>query len=107
MHEASSTNKSSKLDLAIAAQGYDIIILTETHLDSSIPDGGIFPSNYSVFRRDRKLNGRYGGGVLIATRDHIKAVPRHSTERFRVHLRRSSVHIQPQSHRGSFLSTTQ
>ena len=68
-------NKSSKLDLAIAALGYDIIVLTETHLDSSIPDGEIFPSTYSVFRRDRKLNGRYGGGVLIATRDHIKAVP--------------------------------
>ena len=32
-------NKSSKLDLAIAALGYDIIVLTETHLDSSIPDG--------------------------------------------------------------------
>ena len=69
-------NKSSKLDLAIAAQGYDIIVLNETHLDSSIPDGEIFPSNYSVFRRDRMLNGRYGGGVLIATRDRVKAVPR-------------------------------
>lgn len=41
-------NKSSKLDLAIAALGYDIIVLTETHLDSSIPDGEIFPSTYSV-----------------------------------------------------------
>ena len=69
-------NKSSKLDLAIAALGYDIIVLTETHLDSSIPDGEIFPSDFSVFRRDRKLNGRHGGGVLIATRDHIKAVLR-------------------------------
>lgn len=73
-------NKSSKLDLAIAALGYDIIVLTETHLDSSIPDGEIFPSNYSVFRRDRKLNGRHGGGVLIATREHIKAVPRDTTQ---------------------------
>ena len=35
----------------------------------------MFPSNYSVFRRDRKLNGRYGGGALIATRDHIKRFP--------------------------------
>ena len=67
-------NKSSKLDLTIAALGYDIIVLTETHLDSSIPDGEVFPSGHSVFRRDRKLNERHGGGVLIATRDHIKAV---------------------------------
>ena len=52
-----------------------MIVLTETHLHSSIPDGEIFASNYSIFRRDRKLNGRHGGGVLIATQDHIKAVP--------------------------------
>ena len=69
-------NKSNKLDLAIAALGSDISALTETHLDSSIPDGEIFFSNYSVFRRDRKLNGRHGAEVLIATRHHIKAVPR-------------------------------
>lgn len=67
-------HQSSTLDLTIAALGYDIIVLTETHLDSSIPDSEIFPSNYSVFRWDRKLNGCHGGGVLIATRDHIKAV---------------------------------
>lgn len=39
-------------------------------------DCEIFPNNYTVFRRDRKLNGRHGRGVLIATRDHIKTVPR-------------------------------
>lgn len=36
------------------------------------------PRNYSVSRRDRKLNGRHGGGVLIATRDHIKSVLYHT-----------------------------
>jgi len=35
-----------------------------------------FPVAIRFFRRDRKLNGRHGGGVLIATRDNIKAVPR-------------------------------
>lgn len=55
--------------------------LTETHLDSSIPDGEIFPANYTVFRRDRKLNGRHGGGVLIATRGYIKAVPRDTLQK--------------------------
>ena len=58
-------NKSSKLDLTIAALGYDMIVLTETHLDSSIPDYEIFPSNYSVFRRDRKLNGRHHTVYLL------------------------------------------
>ena len=68
-------NKTSRLQLDIASSSYDIITLTETHLDDSISDGEILPSNYTVFRRDRKINGRSGGGVLIATRDYIKAVP--------------------------------
>ena len=69
-------NKTSKLELDIASSSYDIITLTETHLDDSISDGEILPSNYTIFRRDRKINGRSGGGVLIATRDYIKDVPR-------------------------------
>lgn len=69
-------NQTSKLELDITSSRYDIILLTETHLDNSMSDGEIFPNNYTVFRRDRKLNGRHGGGVLIATRDHIKTVPR-------------------------------
>ena len=73
-------NKTSKLELNIATSCYDIIVLTETHLDNSVSDGEILPSKYTVFRRDRKLNGCHGGGVLIATRDHIKVVPRDSSQ---------------------------
>ena len=40
----------------------------------------IIPSNYTVFRRDGKINGRSGGGVLIATCDYIKAVPRDTSQ---------------------------
>ena len=57
-----------------------IIALTETHLDNSISDSEILPNNYLVFRRDRKSNGRHGGGVLIAVRNHIKAIPRESLQ---------------------------
>ena len=52
-------------------RNYDLIVLTETHLDHSILDSEIFPSHYTVFRKDRKINGRHGGGVLIAVRDYI------------------------------------
>lgn len=68
------------LELNIASSSYDIITLTETHLDDSISDGEILPSNYTVFSRDRKINGRSGGGVLIATHDYIKAVPRDTSQ---------------------------
>ena len=57
-------NKKSKLELDIAASRYDIIALTETHLDNSISDCEILPNNYLVSRRDRKSNGRHVGGVL-------------------------------------------
>ena len=36
---------------------YDIIVLTETHLDDGIGDSEIFPNCYTVFRRElRKLD---------------------------------------------------
>jgi hypothetical protein len=69
-------NKVNKLDLEIANGSYDIIVLTETHLDSSIGDAEIFPDNYTVFRRDRNINERHGGGVLIAVLNSINVYPR-------------------------------
>lgn len=61
-----------RAELSVLYQrNYDLIVLTETHLDHSILDSEIFPSHYTVFRKDRKINGRHGGGVLIAVRDYI------------------------------------
>ena len=62
-------NKVDMLHLEVANKAYDVVVLVETHLDSSIADGEIFPANYLVFRRDRMCNGHYGGGVLIAVRE--------------------------------------
>ena len=79
-------NKVDMLHLEVANKAYDVVVLAkfqntpplvETHLDSSIADGEIFPANYLVFRRDRMCNGRYGGGVLIAVRDTFKSSLRH------------------------------
>ena len=74
-------NKRSRLELDIAVSRYDIIALTKTHLDNSISDSEILPNNYLVFRRDRQSNGHYGGGVLIAVRNYIKAFPHESLQR--------------------------
>ena len=60
------------LHLEVANKVYDIVVLVETHLDSSIADGEFFFFNYLVFRRDRMCNGRCGGGVLIAVHDTFK-----------------------------------
>ena len=61
------------LHLEVANKAYDVVVLVETHLDSSIADSEIFPANYLVFRRDRMCNGRCGGGVLIAVSDTFKS----------------------------------
>ena len=42
-------------------------------MDSSVLDSELFPSIYTVFRRDRAKNGRQGGGILIAVRDTLRA----------------------------------
>ena len=50
------------------------MVFMETHLDCSILDSGLFPSIYTVFRRDRSQNGRRdGAGILIAVRDTLRA----------------------------------
>ena len=66
-------NKVDMLHMEVANKAYDVVVLVETHLDSSIADGEYFPANYLVFRRDRMCNGRRGGGVLIAVRDTFKS----------------------------------
>ena len=73
-------NKTSRLELDIPSSSCDIITLTETHLDDSISDGEILPATYTVFRRARKINGLSGVGVLIATRDYIKTLPRDTSQ---------------------------
>eukprot|EP00745_Piridium_sociabile_P045808 TRINITY_DN9988_c0_g2_i1.p1 TRINITY_DN9988_c0_g2~~TRINITY_DN9988_c0_g2_i1.p1 ORF type:complete len:264 (+),score=32.88 TRINITY_DN9988_c0_g2_i1:50-841(+) len=47
----------------------DVIIGTETWLDSTIADTEFLPPSYKAFRRDRN---REGGGVLIAVSDSIE-----------------------------------
>ncbi|XP_045456460.1 uncharacterized protein LOC123666411 [Melitaea cinxia] len=54
---------------------YDIIVLTETWLNSSILNCELFGGGYVVYRRDRETAGfsssREGGGVLIAVNNRI------------------------------------
>ena len=65
-------NKIAKLQTEIASNSFDIIVFTETHLDSSITDAKIFGSEYCSYRKDRQQGGRSGGGVLVASKRWIK-----------------------------------
>ena len=62
-------NKKPELDLLLDTTKPDVIIGTETWLDSSISSSEYFPAGrYNVYRRDRPPNskGQSHGGVLIA-----------------------------------------
>lgn len=67
-----------KIDLLeVEAQPYDILVFTETWLNSNIPDKDLYIPNFNLpFRCDRK--DRIGGGVTIYVRDRLHAVVCHN-----------------------------
>ena len=64
----STKNKVADLAVCIGKYNPDTIIGTETHLDNSVNSSELFPSNYSVIRKDRNFDNSKGG-VLIAMKD--------------------------------------
>jgi Reverse transcriptase (RNA-dependent DNA polymerase)/Endonuclease/Exonuclease/phosphatase family len=55
---------------------YTAVALTETWLNSSIHSSELFPSSWTVLRRDRQIPGvSRGGGVLFACRPPLSAIP--------------------------------
>lgn len=64
-----------KLNIGLLSPSPDIVCLIETWLHPGILDAELGLHNYTVFRRDRHNynNAPYGGGVLIAVKNHLKA----------------------------------
>ena len=52
--------------------GIDVLILTESKLDQSIPNNIVTLSGFhEPIRHDRQINGRHGGGVLVYIAEHL------------------------------------
>ena len=50
----------------------NVLILTESKLDQTIPNNLItLPGYHEPLRRDREINGRHGGGVLVYIADNL------------------------------------
>ena len=64
-------NKIIDTHTLLETQDIDILIGTETHLDSTINTSEIFPSKFTVYRKDRN---RQGGGVCIAINNTIPSM---------------------------------
>lgn len=64
---------------------YDVIILVETWLNSTVYDHEFLDERYNVFRRDRSstcsfINKREGGGVCIAVHKKLQVIRKFSWE---------------------------
>lgn len=78
MNCGSLTNKEEELQHVIDEIHPDIVCLTETWFDDSIPSNAFVPENYSIIRKDRdetfkqKYGRNRGGGVAVLYKKHIK-----------------------------------
>ena len=54
-----------ELRILLDDQYIDILAIKETKLDGSISDQEVKVVGYDVIRRDRTVNGRFGGGVCF------------------------------------------
>ena len=65
-----------ELRIVLDGQSIDILAINETRLDGSISDQDVKIVGYVVIRRDRTVNGRFGGGVCFYIRSNINYVVR-------------------------------
>ena len=61
--------KKELLEIELKSSNVDIVIGSETHLDSCINDSEVIPGNYVCYRRDR--SDAYGGVILIVKKELI------------------------------------
>ena len=69
LNAQSLSNKIDEIHCLIDEEKPDIITITETWLNHTIPSSDIITSSYTVYRKDRS-EGR-GGGVLIAVQNKL------------------------------------
>lgn len=58
------SNKLAELKTIACNENYDILCLTETHLNPNITDAEIYIDNFTIFRGDRKDNREKGGSII-------------------------------------------
>src|SRR6185436_20421585 len=61
-------------NLCLYEYDVDVLALTETHLSSDIDNNILKIKGYEIFRNDRKINGRQGGGVLLYIRADLNPI---------------------------------
>ena len=65
-----------ELRVLLVDHSIDVLAINETRLDSTINDNEVHISGYEIVRRDRSVNGKFGGGVCFYVRCNINFLPR-------------------------------
>ena len=60
-----------ELRIILNDQSIDVLAINETRLDKNISDQEVNVQGYDIIRRDRPINGRFGGGVCFYIRSNI------------------------------------
>ena len=61
-------NKHVDLEVFLKIQNIHLVMGSESHLDGSVFDSEVFPSNYAVYRKDRNI---HGGGIFVLVEKSI------------------------------------
>ena len=71
LNVASLVKHIDELRILLADTPVDVLSINETRLDDSVKDSDVYIPGYEIIRRDRKTNGRFGGGVCFFVRSNI------------------------------------
>ena len=55
----------------IIKNNLDILVVSETKLNDTFPDSQFHMEGYRLIRKDREINGHYGGGIVMFIREDI------------------------------------
>ena len=66
-------NKLLDFQAVVYTRKIDIVIVSETWLDNTVPDYEILPNGYTIFRKDRI--GRRGAGMVCCWHSNLRSRP--------------------------------
>ena len=67
----------TELTLLLRRHRIHVAVITETHLNNTVPDAQVFQTGYKLLRRDRifsEVAKSKGGGTLIYVKDHLPCI---------------------------------
>jgi hypothetical protein len=71
----------------------DVIVGTESWLNSNITSGELFPPNFNVLRKDRENDRDSHGGVFIAVNDRLIAQDEPNLDQEKCEMKWCSIHV--------------